>query len=610
LVTVCAYCRSVVARGDRKLEDLGKVADLVQTDSVLEVGRKGHYERTPFELTGRAQLGHAAGGVWDEWYAAFKDGRWGWIAEAQGRFYLTFQRDLRQADAVAPFDSLALGATLRPVAGAGTLTIAEKGTATYVSAEGEIPYRLVPGATYRYADLSGRDGEFGTLDYSAEPPLVYLGRQVTLDDLGLPANLKPRQREGRHVEALHLNCPQCGGPLELHAPDKTERVGCPNCGALLDAHQGQLALLKALDTERVKPSIPLGTVGTLAGQQYTVIGFLRRSVRLVGVRYYWQEYLLYESRLGFRWLVQSDEHWNFVEPLPPGAVHKTGGNAIYDGDLFKRFQGALARVEQVLGEFYWKVEAGEEVQTTDYVRPPRMLALEVTGGDAEGEINWSLGTYLPRADVAKAFGVQGLPAPYTIGPNQPFPFWGVYRTWGFLFLAALLLGCLVFATHSSQKVFEQTFQFQPLAAAEQTRVLFSEPFDLKDHRNVRITARSNLENSWLYLDGALINEETDLVQLFAVPVEYYHGVEDGEAWSEGSQQAATYVSALPAGKYTLRLEVEWERHQSPATVDVRIDQGVPRALHWFLTLLALSVVPACVLIGHFVFEKRRWEDSN
>src|SRR5262249_28080103 len=39
LVTICPYCRSVVARGDRKLEDLGKVADLVQTDSVLEVGR-------------------------------------------------------------------------------------------------------------------------------------------------------------------------------------------------------------------------------------------------------------------------------------------------------------------------------------------------------------------------------------------------------------------------------------------------------------------------------------------------------------------------------------------------------------------------------------------
>jgi hypothetical protein len=609
LVTVCEYCRSVVARGDRRLEDLGKVADLVQTDSVLEVGRKGRYQGKPFELTGRAQLGHTAGGVWDEWYAAFPVGRWGWLAEAQGRFYLTFEEKPTRPNSIPPFDSLALGASVQPVAGAGWLTVAEKGTATYVSAEGEIPYRLVPGATYRYADLSGPAGEFGTLDYGPEPPAVYLGRQVTLDDLGMPAGLKPRQREGRHVEALQLNCPQCGGPLELRAPDRTERVGCPNCGALLDANQGNLSLLKALDGDLVRPLIPLGTVGTLGGQRYTVIGFLRRSVLLEGVRYFWQEYLLYEPRLGFRWLVQSDNHWTFVEPLPPGAVAKHGTNALYEGVEFKRFQRATAQVEQVLGEFYWKVEAGEEVQATDYVRPPRMLSLEVSGGDAGGEINWSLGTYLPRAEVEAAFGVKNLPAPTTVGPNQPFPYKGIYRTWGLLSLAALVLGCIVFATHTPRKVFEQMYQLQPLTGTQQTQVLFSEPFALAGHRNLRITARSDLENSWLYLDGALINEETGEVQLFAVPVEYYHGVEDGEAWSEGAKQAATYVSAQPAGNYTLRLEVEWQNRQAPATVEVRIDQGIPRVMYWFLTLGALAVIPAGVGLYHYQFEKSRWEDS-
>ena len=83
-MAVCPYCRSVVARSDRRVEDLGKVAALVETDSLLEVGRKGHYQGVPFELTGRTQLAHPAGGVWDEWYAAFSDGRWGWLADARG----------------------------------------------------------------------------------------------------------------------------------------------------------------------------------------------------------------------------------------------------------------------------------------------------------------------------------------------------------------------------------------------------------------------------------------------------------------------------------------------------------------------------------------------
>ena len=49
----------------------------------------------PYEITGRVQIQHEAGGIWDEWYVAFRDGkRWGWLAEAQGRYYLTFPKKL------------------------------------------------------------------------------------------------------------------------------------------------------------------------------------------------------------------------------------------------------------------------------------------------------------------------------------------------------------------------------------------------------------------------------------------------------------------------------------------------------------------------------------
>src|SRR5439155_26157227 len=138
LVAVCPYCRSVVARGDRKLEDLGKVAELVDTGSVLAVGLKGRYEGVPFELTGRAQLGHPAGGSWDEWYASFADGRWGWLAEAQGRFYLTFERHA-PADLPA-FDALALGQKVK-VGKGPALRVAEKNTARPGGAQGQLPYR-------------------------------------------------------------------------------------------------------------------------------------------------------------------------------------------------------------------------------------------------------------------------------------------------------------------------------------------------------------------------------------------------------------------------------------------------------------------------------------
>src|ERR671937_2166565 len=107
VVVVCESCNSVVARTDRGVEDVGKVADVVESGSPLEVGLRGVYLGVAFELTGRAQLGHAAGGFWDEWYAAFSDGRWGWLAEAQGRFYLTFQ--ISTPPDLPNFDDLRLG---------------------------------------------------------------------------------------------------------------------------------------------------------------------------------------------------------------------------------------------------------------------------------------------------------------------------------------------------------------------------------------------------------------------------------------------------------------------------------------------------------------------
>jgi hypothetical protein len=635
IVTVCDYCNSVVARGDRKLEDLGKVADLVETGSPLDVGLRGVYQNVPFELTGRAQLGHEAGGIWDEWYAAFQDGRWGWLAEAQGRFYFTFQQPLPEQSLIPPFDLLELGVPVAAIPTSIPLVAAEKGEARALGAKGEIPYRLVPGERYQYADLSGPRGEFATLDYSQFPPLVFIGREVALSELGFSNLAAAPEREARRVAALQLSCPQCAGPLDLRAPGITERVTCPNCGSLLDVNQGRLEFLKALNPPRVKPIIPLGAVGQFNGDKLMTIGFMQRSVEYEGKRYYWEEYLLYNPQTGFRWLVRSDDNWSFVEPLPPGAVTSGGRTervAHYNGRRFKLYQDATARVELVVGEFYWKVSTGELVRASDFIHPPQMLSREVSSGSVadeavegasrkkkrkggpspvtSGEINWSLGTYLKHRDVEKAFGITGLPRTSKIAPNQPFPHKKIYKYWGLLFAATLVVGFLINGLGARQKVFEATYQLEPLKNLEDSQVRFSDPFELKDRQNIRITARSNVDNTWLEVVGDLINEETNESQGFSLPVEYYHGVDDGESWSEGDQSPSVHLSALPAGRYSLGLEARWEKWQQPATVTIKVEQGVPRVLHLILALVALSIFPLLIALYHYSFEKRRWEDSD
>ncbi len=619
IVVICEFCRSAIARTDRELKDLGKVAELVETGSPLDVGLRGKWKDVPFELTGRAQLGHEMGGQWDEWYATFSNGWLGWLAEAQGRFYITFQYPIPEGVQVPSFDQLQLGQQVPGLPWPTPLMVAETGRATALGAKGEIPYLLTPGETYYYADLSGVNNSFGTLDYNQSPPLVFLGQQVTLAELGITTTRTP-EREERRVGAAQMGCPNCGGPLELRAPDKTERVTCPNCNSLLDVNQGQLQFLKALEQPPFQPLIPLGTTGDVPEGKMTMIGAMARSVTVDGTQYFWSEYLLYNPQIGFRWLVHSDNHWNYVQAVPPGEVYEVAKSASYRGKHYKIFQDAPCRVEVVVGEFYWKVETGEQVRGVDYIAPPYMLSKEVSTvyvSDDEGktkrttgEINWSLGTYLPVQQIEKAFSVSGLPRPSNIAPNQPYKHWWVYKYWLLMIVALLLVAFLAFLVSGSTKpVFSQTVNFAALPNEDGTQVFFSEPFELSGRRNIKVIGEAPVQNTWVYLEGDLINDETGVVQSFPIDISYYQGVEDGESWTEGGQSDSAYSSSMPAGRYVLRLEGQWERWQQPAVVNVRIEQNVTRGFNLLIALIVLSIGPIIMVIYHISFERRRWSES-
>ena len=609
VVVVCEFCRSVVARTDRALEDLGKVAEVMDTGSPLDLGARGQYKGVGFILTGRTQLGHQAGGRWDEWYATFSNGWLGWLAEAQGRFYMTFEQAYPGGPAPA-FQQLQPGQPLPN--SPHKLVVAETGRATYLSAKGEIPYALRPGQQYNYADLQGPNKVFGTLDYSEAAPVYFLGQEVTLDDLGLKVPKKPTQQEAKRVAAGHLNCPNCGGGLELRAPDQTERVTCPNCSGLLDVNQGNLKYLKSLGEQAFTPFLPLGTKGTVKDGEMTVIGAMTRSVTF-DQTYYWGEYLLYNPAVGFRWMVHSDNHWNYVTPLQVAEVIDLGTTATYNGQTFKIFQDTTARVEAVLGEFYWKVETGETVQAGDFVAPPLMLSREATsyGGQSGGEINWSLGEYWEVKDVEKAFNVTGLPSPANVAPNQPFKHKGIYKYWAVYTFAALALAVLLTVTSGgSSKPIQQSAQLQPLPNADGTQSFFTEQqFHLAGRRNLYITATAPVANSWVAMEGDLINDDTGLVQSFPLEISYYNGVEDGESWSEGSTSASAYASGVPEGNYTLRLEAAWEKWQEPMTVNLTVEQNKTRGVNFIVALFLLALGPIIVLIWNLIFESRRWSES-
>lgn len=73
----------------------------------------------------------------------------------------------------------------------------------------------------------------------------------------------------------------------------------------------------------------------------------------------------------------------------------------------------------VLGEFYWRVKVGEQVNFGDYISPPLVLSAE--GG--KDEIVWSLGEYILPEEISAAFQITALmPNRMGIGACQPFPY--------------------------------------------------------------------------------------------------------------------------------------------------------------------------------------------
>lgn len=440
LVTICDFCHSVIARTDQRLEDHGKVAELVETNSPFERGMHGQFDRKSFEIVGRVQYRHPAGGIWNEWYLQFPGDRVRWLAEAQGKFYVTEEYPLDNPSILPEFSDLTPGKKLRFGDGK-SFVVAETGTATAYSADGDIPWAFQPNAEHRFVDLNGPDRDFATIEYESTGPVLFMGREASLKEFKLPTDRGEMQvMPTANTSAVQLNCPHCAGPLTLHAPDQTLRVCCPNCESLLDCQSGKLQYLQTLTAKsQLVPVIPLGAVGTLADVEYTVIGLMERFVVSDGRKYPWLEYLLYQSSVGFRWLAWTTGHWSFVEAVPVSSIQEHGKSLKYAGRNFTLFSQGTAYVSYVIGEFYWRVNVGESVVTNDYIDPPNMITTEHSINDQGSEWNVSLGTYVQPEVVEAAFQLKEQRPAWGVGAIQPAPPAGNETAIWFLF-AAILVG--------------------------------------------------------------------------------------------------------------------------------------------------------------------------
>lgn len=398
VVAVCEFCRATVMKDADSVEDLGKMSSALEDYTRIQIGTAGVVGGRNFSVVGRIQLRYSAG-MWNEWFLLFDDTGTGWLGDSSGLYTVTTETPA--GGALPAFADIEPG-KLYTIAGQ-RYTASEKRSAECIGGQGELPFRVGEGWQARVADFRA-GAAFVTLDYSdSDTPALYNGVAVTLEEMKcqlLRDDEQIKESAGKYRGKLDaLECPSCGTAIK-YLPGVTTSLVCPSCQAQLDAAGPQAQILaQGEKVERVRTTILLGAEAKINGADYQVIGAM---VRADNEQTEWTEYLLYNTRASFFWLVETAEGWsraNVMSSWPdwrsPGADHaeldKVSYNKLYDYP---------ATVKFAAGAFNWRVAAGDFVQVFEFENGQTRLAAELTGE----ELTWSRSTPVAFDQVKAWFG--------------------------------------------------------------------------------------------------------------------------------------------------------------------------------------------------------------
>ena len=625
---VCEHCRSMVVVRDAQAELIGVMAALPPDLSPFQIGSRGEWKGRGFEIVGRVRVEWDEGS-WNEWCILYDATQTGWLAEAQGLLMISFATEPAEK-LPAPLADYVVGKQFT-IEGE-RWTVSDVKEVRCQASEGELPMSAAPETRRVSVDLSRGTAGFASIELDDASTEVYVGEYAAFDDLKL-ANLRPVPGWNAEVaqeknRTTALSCPNCGAAVQLRAAGLAMSAVCSSCGVVIDTANPQWQVIQKADiaTRNLVPFLPIGQRGKLFGTEYEVIGFVRREDKTSS----WAEYLLFNPWQGFRWLVSYQGHWSFIERLP--AMPDTMARMIEcEGRDYRFYAKGKASVTGVLGEFYWKVRRGESADVYDYIAPPYILSKEVYS--ELHEFTWSRGEYVEARVIGEAFGIKNIPYGIGLYLNQPDPFEVHWKEIRWPAAAALL--CLIFlqfyfAQHRPQATLADAHFIyvrgaattvsadpappdSPTPPTEPGKTFTTPHFTLSGGaQRVDIEAETPVDNDWIGLDFTLVNAATNAAIPAALELSYYHGFDDGESWSEGSQTGQLSLPAVPPGEYYLTIEPSTDPQSSRAQVpfSVRVQGGGLFASNLIVMLGLVLFYPGMLLWRRHTFEIERWQDAG
>lgn len=400
-VAVCGFCKSTVSRKAEQLELLGKQAELVEDISKIQIGTEGEFRGQRFSVIGRIQMRYDQG-IWNEWYILYVTGVTSWLSDSSGQYAIL--SSLGTPQGLPSFEQLQVGQVTR-FSNKG-FTVTDRRVSQCIAAQGELPFSVDSRWESKTIDL--RSGtEFLTLDFSDAPPVLYQGTSIEFDELKLVRlrDLKDRFTNEHTLSKIDpkqiqsLGCTSCGSPIKW-VPESTSDVTCQQCGSQLKAQAGSLVLaLESANSRRVMTALEPGDVGSIHGFEWTVLGVMQKQVTNDGSSR-WEEYLLYESSQGYRWLSHAEGRWVWIQVLNKQPESDGSAGFRVDDQRFTAYENYGAETLYVAGAFNWQARVGDRVQVFEYHGGSKILTRE----RSDTEETWSVGQVMSAHQLMLAFG--------------------------------------------------------------------------------------------------------------------------------------------------------------------------------------------------------------
>jgi hypothetical protein len=574
---------------------------ITNNNDLLRPGSQGILDGQPFEVRGRFRLWLEAS-VINYWTLRFNDGSAVLLSEGYGLYAIVQPFTPGQPVMTSELDQLGLTNTLEIVQGEHYF-MKDKEICWKYETEGE---SLLAECTDQFVvyDLYAQGGKHLTLmECQPRQLTTYIVRYVDF------ASLQLSGLNENTPEPMAVVCTSCKTTLYIKTFPYAQSCSCA-CGArLVFKSDGQFRYRSKDKNNLDELTLPLGTPLTLKGIAYETIGYAWKEDDY-GAR--WKEYVLYNRAEGYAFLSEYNGNWTYAREQgnSPVIAQNDPTSLTYKGINYRLYYKYKIKLLDTLGEFPYIIYDDITAVSAEFIHPPLMWVYEKSKDE---NIDWFLAEHIPRSTLQSQVS---FPLPPKVG-RGPLERRGYFDGWR-LIQATLIAAVLLILVHTfvslgqqDKTILKNNLEFRDSA---NSLTFVSPKFELTKWRsNLEFDLEAPVDNNWIEMEAYLINDATGSEQSIDELVQYYHGYEDGESWSEGQPTGHAYLSSIPSGRYYLRIEatrdtanIVWNSAKT-LSLDVRTDVPNHRNLFIFLFLLLLFSI-----ISYFWMrraDKERWDGS-